>query len=156
MVIKKELRDMKIPDLIGFSEDLTRGYFHVCRWYFIRITQSFNSLTRINSHSPLVESIICTRKTRLTHIGRDLSGKLGIQERSCIRRVDRCLANSWYQNHSSAIYTALSQWLLEHYPNPVIAIDWSSAPNTSQRFEQGGFCILRATLTSIGPRNYLI
>ncbi len=107
-------------------------------------------LTRINSLSPLIESIICTKKTRLTHIGRDMSGKLGTQERSCIRRVDRCLANPWYQNHSRAIYTALSQWLLEHYPNPVIAVDWSSAPNTSQRFEQGEFCILRATLTSIG------
>ncbi|HHF7365939.1 TPA: IS4 family transposase [Legionella bozemanae] len=107
-------------------------------------------LGRINSLTPLIESIICTKKTRLTVVGRALSGKLGTQERSCIRRVDRCLANTYYQNHSKDIYTSLSHWLLEHYPNPIIIIDWSCAPNSSQRFEQGSFCILRATLASIG------
>ncbi|WP_412755028.1 hypothetical protein [Legionella pneumophila] len=107
-------------------------------------------LGRINSLSPLIESIICTKKTRLTLVGRDLSSKLGTQERSCIRRVDRCLANPYYQNHSKDIYTSLSHWLLEHYPNPIIVVDWSCAPNSIQRFEQGGFCILRTTLTSIG------
>lgn len=107
-------------------------------------------LSRINSLTPLVESIICTKKTKLTLVGRELSGKLGTQERSCIRRVDRCLANTYYQNHSRDIYSSLSHWLLEHYPNPIIIVDWSSAPNSSQRFEQGGFCILRATLASVG------
>lgn len=107
-------------------------------------------LSRVNSLLPLVESIICTKKTRLTAVGRDLSGKLGTQERSSIRRVDRCLANTYYQNHSKAIYTSLSHWLLEHYPNPVIVVDWSGVPNSNQRFEQGAFCILRATLASIG------
>lgn len=107
-------------------------------------------LSRINSLSPLIESIICTKKTKLTLVGRELSGKLGTQERSCIRRVDRCLANTYYQNHSSDIYSSLSHWLLEHYPNPVIVIDWSSVPNSRQNFEQGEFCLLRASLASIG------
>ena len=44
-------------------------------------------LGRINSLTPLVESIICTKKTNLTPVGRDLSRILGTQERSCIRRV---------------------------------------------------------------------
>ncbi|KTD18826.1 Uncharacterised protein [Legionella lansingensis] len=73
-------------------------------------------LSRISSLSPLIESIICTKKTKLTLVGRDLSGKLGTQERSCIRRVDRCLANTYYQNNSIEIYSSLSHWLLEHYP----------------------------------------
>jgi len=141
---------MKIPDLIGFFDDTSRGIFMSVRAILYTLFQDSIHLSRVNSLSPLVESIICTKKTRLTVVGRELSGKLGTQERSCIRRVDRCLANSYYQNHSQDIYSSLSHWLLEYYPNPIIVVDWSGVPNSSQRFEQGTFCILRATLASIG------
>lgn len=119
-------------------------------------------LGRINSLTSLVESIICTKKTNLTPVGRDLSRILGTQERSCIRRVDRCLANPYYQRKAIDLYSSFSRWLLASHSKPTIVVDWSSVPNSHQRFEQGEFVLLRASLVSIGRavlsinlRNYI-
>jgi hypothetical protein len=107
-------------------------------------------LNRIKSLVPLIESIISTKKMRLTQIGRGLSRLLPSQERSCIRRVDRCLANGYYQKKSVEFYSAITRSLLATHPNPIIVVDWSSLPNTSRRFNEGEHCLLRASLVSRG------
>lgn len=144
------MTDTKIHDLIEFFDDLTRGIIVSVSSILYSFLKESIHLGRIHSLSPLIESIICTKKTNLTPVGRDLSRHLGTQERSSIRRVDRCLANSYYQKNAIDIYSSLSHWLLAHTPNPIIAVDWSSVPNSSHRFERGEYVLLRASLTTIG------
>ena len=106
--------------------------------------------SRIKSIIPLVESLIRTKQMKLTPVGRGLSQLVASQERSCIRRVDRCLANCYYQTHFIDIYAAITRWLLASHVNPLIVVDWSSLPNIHQRREEGEHCILRASLVSQG------
>jgi hypothetical protein len=58
--------------------------------------------TRIKSLMPIITAIILSKELRLTKLGRSLDtpGK----ERSAIRRVDRLLANRYYQQHSIEFY----------------------------------------------------
>ena len=54
--------------------------------------------TRIQSLLPVITGIILSKQLRLTQLGRNLDTPG--QERSAIRRVDRLLANTFYQQHS--------------------------------------------------------
>ena len=54
--------------------------------------------TRIKSLVPVIAAIISSKQLRLTLLGRGLD--IPIKERSAIRRVDRLLANPFYQDRS--------------------------------------------------------
>ena len=54
--------------------------------------------TRVQSLIPIITAIITSKQLRLTQLGRNLNS--GGKERSDIRRIDRLLANSYYQTQS--------------------------------------------------------
>jgi len=54
--------------------------------------------TRVQALIPILSAIITSKQLRLTQLGRNLN--TGSKERSDIRRVDRLLANTYYQNNN--------------------------------------------------------
>jgi len=104
--------------------------------------------TRIQSIIPIITAIITTKQLRLTQLGRSLNtpGK----ERSAIRRVDRLLANTYYQEKSIDIYKAITQIVVRNQGRPIILVDWTSLPNSQNTTKDGEHCALRASLISEG------
>jgi hypothetical protein len=104
--------------------------------------------TRIKSLLPIIQAIIVSKQLRLTQLGRSLatSGK----ERSGIRRVDRLLANRYYQEKAIDIYKATTQTVLGNQGRPIILVDWTGLPNSQNTTENGEYCALRASLISEG------
>ena len=104
--------------------------------------------TRIKSLLPIIQAIIVSKQLRLTQLGRslDTSGK----ERSGIRRVDRLLANRYYQEKAIDIYKATTQTVLGNQGRPIILVDWTGLPNSQNTTENGEYCALRASLISEG------
>ncbi|HEV8052668.1 MAG TPA: IS4 family transposase [Parachlamydiaceae bacterium] len=104
--------------------------------------------TRIKSLLPIIQAIIVSKQLRLTQLGRGLetSGK----ERSGIRRVDRLLANRYYQEKAIDIYKATTQIVLGNQGRPIILVDWTGLPNSQNTTENGEYCALRASLISEG------
>jgi Transposase DDE domain len=104
--------------------------------------------TRIKSLLPIIQAIIVSKQLRLTQLGRslDTSGK----ERSGIRRVDRLLANRYYQEKAIDIYKATTQTVLGNQGRPIILVDWTGFPNSQNTTENGEYCALRASLISEG------
>lgn len=103
--------------------------------------------SRINSLLPVLTAVIKSKKLVLTELGRTLKTKG--QERSGIRRVDRLLANPYYQQHSIDIYRCIIKCVVGTHVRPLIIVDWSSLPN-SHLSAQGEHCVLRAALASEG------
>lgn len=105
--------------------------------------------TRIKSLIPIIQAIIVSKQLRLTQLGRslDTAGK----ERSGIRRVDRLLANYYYQEKAIDIYKAITQIVLMNQGRPIILVDWTALPNNNQlTTKEGEYCALRASLISEG------
>ena len=63
--------------------------------------------TRLESLIPVMSGLITSKQLKLTQLGRSLN--LEAKERSGIRRIDRLLANSYYQEHAIEIYKAITQ-----------------------------------------------
>lgn len=72
---------------------------------------------------------------RLTQLGRNLdtAGK----ERSAIRRVDRLLANTFYQQRSIVFYKAMTSEVVANLGRPIILVDWTGIPNSRQTAKSG-------------------
>jgi len=104
--------------------------------------------TRIKSLIPLVDAIVKTKVLQLTQLGRNLNtpGK----ERSAIRRVDRLLANPYFQNHSADIYAQIIKATIASNKRPWILVDWSKLPNSHSKIINGEHLVLRATLAAEG------
>lgn len=104
--------------------------------------------SRIHSLVPVITAIIMTKQLKLSQLGRGLNtpGK----ERAGIRRVDRLLANTFYQNENVAVYKQITQCVVGAKIRPLILVDWSSLPNSQRTSEDGEHCVLRATLAAEG------
>ncbi|MBA3536278.1 MAG: transposase [Tatlockia sp.] len=72
------------------------------------------------------------------------------KERSGIRRVDRLLANRYYQEKAIDIYKATTQIVLGNQGRPIILVDWTGLPNSQNTTDDGEYCALRASLISEG------
>src|SRR3954452_3162200 len=84
--------------------------------------------TRIKSLIPVITAIILFKQLRLTQLGRNLAvpGK----ERSAIRRIDRLLANIFYQQHAIEFYKAMASLAVANQGRPIILVDWTGIPNS--------------------------
>lgn len=104
--------------------------------------------SRIKSITPVIEAVITSKTLQLTQLGRSLNtpGK----ERAGIRRIDRLLANPFYQNKSMHIYKAISTLIVRNQDRPHIIIDWSGLPNSRRVTKQGEHMVLRAALVAQG------
>ena len=72
--------------------------------------------TRLQSLIPVLTAIITSKQLRLTQLGRaiDTQGK----ERAGIRRVDRLLANKFYQTKPIKIYRAITSQVVGNQGRP--------------------------------------
>lgn len=104
--------------------------------------------TRIQSLTPIITAIITSKQLRLTQLGRNLNS--GSKERSDIRRVDRLLANNYYQKNSIDVYRAITQHVIANQGRPIILVDWTNLPNSQNTTKTVGYCALRASLISEG------
>lgn len=136
-------------DQIGFSqESINQGQaMHVSKI----VTQLLSDVihkARIQSLIPVITAIITSKQLRLTQLGRNLDtpGK----ERAGIRRVDRLLANEYYQTKPIKIYKAITSQVVGNQGRPIILVDWSGIPNSRSKSEDGEHCFLRASLIAEG------
>ena len=104
--------------------------------------------TRLESLIPVITGLIVSKQLKLTQLGRSLNSSA--TERSGIRRIDRLLANSYYQKNSIEIYKAMTQRVLGNQGRPIILVDWTSLPNSHRMTEAGEYCALRASLIAEG------
>lgn len=104
--------------------------------------------TRILSLIPVLSALIKSKQLRLTDLGRalDTRGK----ERAGIRRIDRLLANRYYQKKAIEIYRVLTQRVVGNQGRPVILVDWTGIPNSKRTAKSGEHCALRASLIAPG------
>ena len=104
--------------------------------------------TRIESLIPVLTALIMSKELNLTQLGRSL--ETNGQERSGIRRVDRLLANEYYQNNSIEFYKAITNSVAGNQGRPIILVDWSGVPNSKRTSKDGEHCFLRASLIAEG------
>jgi Transposase DDE domain len=104
--------------------------------------------TRIKSLLPVLNAIIQCKQLRLTQVGRQLDIKG--TERAGIRRMDRLLSNSFYQNESIEIYKTITRRVIGEQSRPNILVDWTGLPNSKRTAEKGEHCALRASLVAEG------
>jgi hypothetical protein len=104
--------------------------------------------TRVQALIPILTAIITSKQLRLTQLGRNLN--TGAKERSDIRRVDRLLANTYYQLHSIDVYTAITQRVVANQGRPIILVDWTGLPNSNLTTEGGQHSAIRASLIAEG------
>ena len=78
----------------------------------------------------------------ITALGRALSGPAYIKHK--IKRLDRLVGNRHLNTERMALYGAMTQWLLQSLPMPLILIDWS--PLTTDQHQQ----LLRAAVPTGG------
>lgn len=97
---------------------------------------------RLHVLGQVVETVLCTKKMMLTHLGRHLIGDK-TQERSCIRKVDRLVGNKHLLEDKQAIHQTMVNWLVGHNKQPRIIIDWSKYPGAP-------YAILRASIVRTG------
>lgn len=104
--------------------------------------------TRIKSLIPVITAIILSKQLRLTELGRKLDTPG--QERSAIRRIDRLLANLFYQQHAIDFYKAITSLAAGNQGRPILLVDWTGIPNSRQTAKEGEHSALRASLIAEG------
>lgn len=104
--------------------------------------------SRIKSLVQVIEAIINSKLLKLTQLGRAID--TGGQERSGIRKIDRILANQYYQEHSDDVYEQITRFAIGSQICPKILIDWTGLPNSIHTSEDGEQCCLRAALAAPG------
>jgi hypothetical protein len=104
--------------------------------------------TRIDSLIPVLTAIIESKKLRLTELGRELDTPG--EERSGIQRVNRLLANRYYQTQSIDLYEAMTRSIIRNQGRPIILVDWTNIPNSKHTAKDGEHCALRASLIAEG------
>ena len=83
---------------------------------------------RIKLLTEVVTAVIQSRTLQLTALARAFDKN--IQERSGIRKVDRLLANTYFQTNNSFVYQQLINWVIGNKQRPIIIVDWTKLPNT--------------------------
>lgn len=104
--------------------------------------------TRVQALVPILTAIITSKQLRLTQLGRNLN--TGAKERSDIRRVDRLLANTYYQTQSIDVYKAITQHVVANQGRPIILVDWTGLPNSNLTTEGGQHSAIRASMIAEG------
>lgn len=113
---------------------------HVKRFLHKLVNKSIHK-TKLKNLLIFVETVISTKALKLTHLGRALKGNA--QERSSIRRMDRFLANDFFQSEYVIFYKCMAKLLIGSKKNPIIIVDWTKLPNTNHY-------ALRASLAAKG------
>ena len=98
--------------------------------------------TRLIALMAAVEAGLKGASVSITLLGRALSGPACIKHK--IKRMDRLAGNSHLNTERVALYGAMTQWLLQSLPMPLILVDWS--PLTADQGQQ----LLRAALPTGG------
>ena len=98
--------------------------------------------TRLIALMAAVEAGLKGASVSITQLGRTLSGPACIKHK--IKRMDRLAGNHHLNTERMAIYGAMTQWLLQSLPMPLILVDWS--PLTADQGQQ----LLRAALPTGG------
>jgi hypothetical protein len=98
--------------------------------------------TRLRALMAAVEAGLKGASVSITELGRALSGPACIKHK--IKRMDRLAGNRHLTTECAAVYGAMTQWLLQSLPMPLILIDWS--PLTADQHQQ----LLRAALPTGG------
>ncbi|MDD5320842.1 MAG: IS4 family transposase [Methylococcales bacterium] len=98
--------------------------------------------TRLRALMAAVEAGLSGASVSITALGRPLSGYAYIKHK--IKRMDRLAGNHHLNTERMAIYGAMTQWLLQSLPMPLILVDWS--PLTADQHQQ----LLRAALPTGG------
>ena len=78
---------------------------------------------RLNSVLAAVQALTHGAQACVTSLGRGLTGQ--VYDKHKIKRIDRLLSNEHLYRERHAIYSGLTQQLLNGLPQPIIAIDWS-------------------------------
>jgi hypothetical protein len=79
--------------------------------------------TRLIALMAAVEAGLKGASVSITELGRTLSGPAYIKHK--IKRMDRLAGNRHLNTERMALYGAMTQWLLQSLPMPLILIDWS-------------------------------
>ena len=98
--------------------------------------------TRLQALMAAVEAGLSGASVSITTLGRALSGSAYIKHK--IKRVDRLAGNRHLKTERLGLYGAMTQWLLQSLPMPLILIDWS--PLTTDQSHQ----LIRAALPTGG------
>jgi hypothetical protein len=98
--------------------------------------------TRLRALMAAVEAGLSGASVSITDLGRAVSGPAYIKHK--IKRMDRLAGNCHLNTERMALYGAMTQWLLQSLPMPLILIDWS--PLTADQHQQ----LLRAALPTGG------
>ena len=98
--------------------------------------------TRLQALMAAVQAGLKGASVSITQLGRSLSGPAYIKHK--IKRMDRLAGNYHLNTERMEIYGAMTQWLLQSLPMPLILIDWS--PLTTDQHPQ----LLRAALPTGG------
>ncbi len=96
---------------------------------------------RLNTLYLLVETLIKEKNLSLTGLGRALKTKA--QEKNNIKRCDRFLGNKKLHEERYSIYKAAAHRLIGNLKRPILLVDWSHVPNTTNY-------LLRASLVAKG------
>jgi len=104
--------------------------------------------TRVKSLIPVITALITSKQLKLTQLGRSVT--TGGQERAGIRRIDRLLANKFYQTKSIELYKAIISQVVGNQGRPIILVDWTGMPYSRFNTESGEHSALRASLIAEG------
>jgi hypothetical protein len=96
---------------------------------------------RLITLTAFVSTVLRSKKLSLSSLGREVD--LPIQERSGIRRADRCLGNKKLHQERHRIHQIIISRAIGSTGRPDIIVDWSSIPNTTHH-------TLRAALVAQG------
>jgi hypothetical protein len=94
--------------------------------------------TRLNALMAAVGAVLCGSQASITSLGRGLSNTAFLKHK--IKRMDRLVGNARLYQERWGIYAALTRWLVQGLPQPLILIDWS--PLSGDQEHQ----VLRASL----------
>ena len=120
---------------------------HVCT-ILNKLLDSAIHKSRIKSLIPVIQAVIKIKHLSLTKLGRSLDTPG--QERAGIRRIDRLLANLFYQNNAIQIYKCITNFVIGNKQRPIIIVDWTGLPNSKRKTKDGEQCALRASLAAEG------
>lgn len=111
-----------------------KGFLH-------KMLSSVMHKKRFETFVMLINTVFMTKRLSVTELGRGMD--LPIQERSCIRRVDRFLSNEKIYQEKMVIHELLITNVVGAKTCLDIIVDWTNVPNTTHH-------ILRASLATEG------
>lgn len=93
---------------------------------------------RLQALMAAVGAVLCGAQISITSLGRSLSNAAFVKHK--IKRMDRLIGNTRLYRERWRFYAALTQWLVQGLPHPVILIDWSPLSGDQK------YPVLRASL----------